>query len=163
MQEGHRFCYMASPGCPVRFHRAAKFKGRLDPSLAKTLSMTNHNKNTKKCKIVIKDPVLYRYCIVFFHFSGCKNAIVNFEARPLDAQMYTRRCVIAKLKELTVEKYKGLMSQAAGALVVILPQSLQELSEEDKTVSNKSILQDFPAHNYSAFWWELCIIKKLTL
>ncbi|XP_064621002.1 BOS complex subunit ncln-like isoform X2 [Lineus longissimus] len=62
---------------------------------------------------------------------GCRNAIVNLDVRPLDAAMLTRRCVLTKLKELTIEKFREMLTQGAGALVVMLPQR-ESLTEEEK-------------------------------
>ncbi|KAK2177660.1 hypothetical protein NP493_587g04014 [Ridgeia piscesae] len=58
---------------------------------------------------------------------GCRNSLVNVEARAIEAQMYTRRCVITKLQDLAMDKYREIVSQNAGALLVLLPQNLTEL------------------------------------
>jgi len=63
---------------------------------------------------------------------GCKNSIINMEARSIDCKMLTRRCAVAKLQDVTMPKYRELMIQNAGALLVILPQNLGNLSVEDK-------------------------------
>lgn len=73
--------------------------------------------------------------MVFFLIVGCKNALVNVEARPIDAQVLTRRCSIAKLREFTIDKFKEMASQNAGGLLILLPQNFDELSVEDKKVS----------------------------
>ena len=65
---------------------------------------------------------------------------MNVEARPLDAGMVTRRCVLAKLCELTVEKYKDLLAQTAGGLLVLLPQNLSSLSDKDQEVRCKAFI-----------------------
>ncbi|KAH9499321.1 tRNA (cytosine-5-)-methyltransferase ncl1 [Bulinus truncatus] len=63
---------------------------------------------------------------------GSKNSIINMEARSIDSKLLTRRCAIARLQDVTIAKYKDLMTQNAGALLVILPKNLTELSSEDK-------------------------------
>ncbi|XP_059171419.1 BOS complex subunit NCLN-like [Physella acuta] len=63
---------------------------------------------------------------------GCKNSIINMEARSIDSKMLTRRCAVAKLKDVTMTKYRDLMTQNAGALLVILPNNFMELSAEEK-------------------------------
>ena len=65
---------------------------------------------------------------------GCKNAIINMEARSIDSKMLTRRCAVAKLQDVTMPKYRDLMTQNAGALLVILPNNLTSLSPEEKQV-----------------------------
>ncbi|XP_005090447.1 nicalin-1 [Aplysia californica] len=63
---------------------------------------------------------------------GCKNSIINMEARSIDCKMLTRRCAVAKLQDVTMPKYRDLMTQNAGALLVILPQNLGNLSAEER-------------------------------
>lgn len=57
------------------------------------------------------------------------------EARSIDSKMLTRRCAVAKLKDVTMTKYRDLMTQNAGALLVILPNNFMELSAEEKQVN----------------------------
>ncbi|CAG5120235.1 unnamed protein product [Candidula unifasciata] len=63
---------------------------------------------------------------------GCKNSVINMEARAIDSKMLTRRCAVARLQDVTMPKYRELMSQNAGALLVILPKNLSALSLEEK-------------------------------
>ncbi|WAR00480.1 NCLN-like protein [Mya arenaria] len=42
---------------------------------------------------------------------GSKMSLINMEARPLDAKMVTRRCIIARLKEVTGARYQDLHLQ----------------------------------------------------
>ncbi|XP_052101120.1 nicalin-1-like [Mytilus californianus] len=63
---------------------------------------------------------------------GCQAAQVNMEARPIDAKMITRRCIVTKMKEFTMAKYRDLIQENAGALLIILPRNLTALSEDDR-------------------------------
>ncbi|XP_070210935.1 BOS complex subunit NCLN-like [Littorina saxatilis] len=63
---------------------------------------------------------------------GCKNALVNMEARPIDSKMLTRRCVVARLRDVTMPKFRDLVTNNAGALLVLLPQDLSKLSAEER-------------------------------
>ncbi|BFY98506.1 hypothetical protein BsWGS_01546 [Bradybaena similaris] len=63
---------------------------------------------------------------------GCKNSIINMEARAIDSKMLTRRCAVARLQDVTMPKYRELMNQNAGALLVILPENLTLLSLEER-------------------------------
>ncbi|XP_064608542.1 BOS complex subunit ncln-like [Liolophura sinensis] len=63
---------------------------------------------------------------------GCRNAMVNMEARSLEAKMLTRRCVIARLREINMVKYRDLLTQNAGALLILLPQNVSTLAAEEK-------------------------------
>ncbi len=62
---------------------------------------------------------------------------MNVEARSLDAKVVTRRCVLAKLKDLTIEKYRDIVSQSAGGLLVLLPNNLGHLSTEEQEVGQR--------------------------
>ncbi|XP_077869611.1 BOS complex subunit NCLN-like isoform X2 [Saccoglossus kowalevskii] len=53
------------------------------------------------------------------------------EARPIDSAVATRRCVITRLTELTMDRYRELLEQAAGALLVLIPSSLSSMSENE--------------------------------
>ena len=63
--------------------------------------------------------------------------MVNVEARSLDAKVVTRRCVLAKLKELTIEKYRDIVSQSAGGILVLLPNNLAALPQEEQEVRSR--------------------------
>ncbi|XP_076069366.1 BOS complex subunit NCLN [Oratosquilla oratoria] len=63
---------------------------------------------------------------------GSRNSLVNVEARTLDASALGRRCVLARLTDLTPAHYHRLISQGASALLVLLPPELKSLSEEQR-------------------------------
>lgn len=63
---------------------------------------------------------------------GSKMSLINMEARPLDAKMVTRRCVLARLKEVTGAKYRELIEQKAGGLLILLPENLSTMSADTK-------------------------------
>lgn len=63
---------------------------------------------------------------------GCRSSPVNMEARPVDAKMITRRCIVARLQEVSISKYRDLIQENAGALLVLLPSDLTSISKEDK-------------------------------
>ncbi|ESO11566.1 hypothetical protein HELRODRAFT_71336 [Helobdella robusta] len=63
---------------------------------------------------------------------GCRNAIINVEARPITASVYTRKCVVSKLKELAFSKYKEILQQNANGLLVLLPRTFDQISREDE-------------------------------
>ena len=79
------------------------------------------------------------YCTInvqkfYFTTKGCRSSPVNMEARPVDAKMITRRCIVARLKEVSISKYRDLIQENAGALLVLLPSDLGAISKEDKQV-----------------------------
>ncbi|KAK7081998.1 hypothetical protein SK128_007587 [Halocaridina rubra] len=63
---------------------------------------------------------------------GSRSSLVNLEARTLDAPSLARRCVLARLADLTPSLYQQLISQGAAALVVLLPSNLLVLSDEQQ-------------------------------
>ena len=56
------------------------------------------------------------------------------EARPIGGQALTRRCVIARLSELTIERFKEAVEQGAGAVLVLLPRKDTKSSAKDLEV-----------------------------
>lgn len=62
---------------------------------------------------------------------GSKNSIVNMEARPIDSKVLTRRCVVARLHDVTMPKLRDLVTNNAGALLVLLPPDLSKLSADE--------------------------------
>lgn len=61
------------------------------------------------------------------------------EARAIDSKMLTRRCAVARLQDVTMPKYRELMNQNAGALLVILPENLTLLSLEERQVRSFTV------------------------
>jgi hypothetical protein len=54
---------------------------------------------------------------------GSQANLLNMEARTINAKpsLISRRCVIVKLNDFTLERYRILVSQYAGSILVILP------------------------------------------
>ncbi|XP_014661861.1 PREDICTED: nicalin-1-like [Priapulus caudatus] len=63
---------------------------------------------------------------------GCRNALVNVEARSIDAKSITRRCLVTSLQDFAADKYKYAQEQNAAGLLVLLPQNLSSLSSEEQ-------------------------------
>ncbi|XP_076330796.1 BOS complex subunit ncln isoform X1 [Tachypleus tridentatus] len=63
---------------------------------------------------------------------GCRSAAVNMEARTLGSQTYTRRCVIAWLRDLTHAHFEEIVQQGAGGLLALLPTNFSSLKPEEK-------------------------------
>ncbi|CAB3383423.1 Hypothetical predicted protein [Cloeon dipterum] len=62
---------------------------------------------------------------------GCRSAPINMEAKALSTWSSSRHCVISKIQDLSMERFKEI-SEKAGALVVVLPSDLTALSIEDR-------------------------------
>lgn len=63
---------------------------------------------------------------------GCRNSLINMEAKTLHTMPYTRRCVVARLSELTHTHYQDVLHQGAGGLLILLPSNFTSLTHEEQ-------------------------------
>ncbi|XP_067252831.1 BOS complex subunit ncln isoform X2 [Chanodichthys erythropterus] len=61
---------------------------------------------------------------------GSRNAILNTEARTVEAEVLSRRCVMMRLADFSFEKYQKALRQSAGAVVIILPQNMSTMPQD---------------------------------
>ncbi|XP_076835786.1 BOS complex subunit ncln [Brachyhypopomus gauderio] len=61
---------------------------------------------------------------------GCRGAIVVAEVRSVADSVLTRRCVIMKLPDFTVERYLQAMRQNAAAVLILLPRNISSVPED---------------------------------
>ncbi|TRZ03332.1 hypothetical protein DNTS_027489 [Danionella cerebrum] len=61
---------------------------------------------------------------------GSRNAILNTEARTVEAEVLSRRCVMMRLADFSYEQYQKALRQSAGAVVIILPQNMSMLPQD---------------------------------
>ncbi|KAM6962851.1 BOS complex subunit ncln [Aplochiton taeniatus] len=61
---------------------------------------------------------------------GTRNAILNTEARSVEAEVLSRRCVIMRLVDFSYEKYQKALRQSAGAVVIILPKNMSTMPQD---------------------------------
>uniref|UniRef100_A0A673W6Z3 BOS complex subunit NCLN n=1 Tax=Salmo trutta TaxID=8032 RepID=A0A673W6Z3_SALTR len=61
---------------------------------------------------------------------GCRGAIVQAEARSADEPVLTRRCVIMKLPDFTVERYLEALRQSAAAVLLLLPKNMSAVPQD---------------------------------
>ncbi|KAM8875707.1 BOS complex subunit ncln isoform 1-T1 [Spinachia spinachia] len=61
---------------------------------------------------------------------GTRNAILNTEARTVEAEVLSRRCVIMRLAEFSYEEYQKALRQSAGAVVIILPKNMSAMPQD---------------------------------
>lgn len=62
--------------------------------------------------------------------SGTRNAILNTEARTVEAEVLSRRCVIMRLVDFSYEEYQKALRQSAGAVVIILPKNMSAVPQD---------------------------------
>lgn len=64
------------------------------------------------------------------------------EARPLTSDMLTRRCVVTRLSDLTIDKFKdAVQTLGAGAVLILLPKNTSVASLEQLEV--ESLIKEF--------------------
>lgn len=61
---------------------------------------------------------------------GTRNAILNTEARTVEAEVLSRRCVIMRLADFSYEEYQKALRQSAGAVVIILPKNMSAMPQD---------------------------------
>ncbi|XP_058256426.1 BOS complex subunit ncln isoform X2 [Hemibagrus wyckioides] len=61
---------------------------------------------------------------------GSRNAILNTEARTVEAEVLSRRCVMMRLADFSYEKYQKALRQSAGAVVIILPKNMSTMPQD---------------------------------
>uniref|UniRef100_A0A667XP37 BOS complex subunit NCLN n=1 Tax=Myripristis murdjan TaxID=586833 RepID=A0A667XP37_9TELE len=61
---------------------------------------------------------------------GTRNAILNTEARTVEAEVLSRRCVIMRLADFSYDKYQKALRQSAGAVVIILPKNMSAMPQD---------------------------------
>lgn len=61
---------------------------------------------------------------------GTRNAILNTEARTVEAEVLSRRCVIMRLLDFSYDKYQSALRQSAGAVVIILPKNMSAMPQD---------------------------------
>lgn len=62
--------------------------------------------------------------------SGTRNAILNTEARTVEAEVLSRRCVVMRLADFSYDKYQKALRQSAGAVVIILPKNMSTVPQD---------------------------------
>lgn len=70
-----------------------------------------------------------------FIFAGCRSSLVNLEARSVGRWGTSRHCVVTRLEDITADRFRELRTKA-GALLVVLPQHMMSLLEEEKQVGS---------------------------
>lgn len=72
--------------------------------------------------------------------TGTRSAVLNTEARTVEADVLSRRCVMMRLVDFSYEQYQKALRQSAGAVVIILPRSISSVPQDVVRVKKKSSL-----------------------
>uniref|UniRef100_A0A8C0BB58 Nicalin n=1 Tax=Buteo japonicus TaxID=224669 RepID=A0A8C0BB58_9AVES len=62
--------------------------------------------------------------------TGTRSAVLNTEARTVEADVLSRRCVMMRLVDFSYEQYQKALRQSAGAVVIILPRSISSVPQD---------------------------------
>uniref|UniRef100_A0A286Y2Z9 BOS complex subunit NCLN n=1 Tax=Cavia porcellus TaxID=10141 RepID=A0A286Y2Z9_CAVPO len=68
---------------------------------------------------------------------GTRNAVLNTEARTVDADVLSRRCVLMRLADFSYAQYQKALRQSAGAVVIILPRAMAAVPQDVVRVSDR--------------------------
>ena len=76
---------------------------------------------------------MQQFDMPFGNHLGSQSNQIKMEARTIDAKpaALSRRCVLVKLKDFTLERYRYLVSQYVGAIIALLP---TQFDQDDKLV-----------------------------
>lgn len=69
--------------------------------------------------------------------AGTRSAVLNTEARTVEADVLSRRCVMMRLLDFSYEQYQKALRQSAGAVVIILPRSISSVPQDVVKVKRK--------------------------
>ena len=148
-------------------HQLLKITVRIPPGLPKILGRTRRALNALLVQILMDKKNYSRLCSIMcgkmcawfnfsyglknvflrfinilshWHVSGSRSSLVNMEARPLTSDMLTRRCVVTRLSDLTIERFKeAVQTLGAGAILILLPKNTSIAALEQKEVNLPSI------------------------
>lgn len=62
---------------------------------------------------------------------------MNFEARSGDTRTPARKCVLLMISEFTPIRFKELLNEGVGALLLIIPSELESVTEDVREVRQK--------------------------
>lgn len=65
--------------------------------------------------------------------------MLNTEARTVDADVLSRRCVLMRLLDFSYEHYQKALRQSAGAVVIILPRAMAAVPQDVVRVSRVTV------------------------
>lgn len=82
---------------------------------------------------------IFTHLNLHFLVSGSRSAIFNFEARIDEVRLPARKCVIMKINNFNNIRFKELITEGVGAIVIILPADLDSISADLREVNNQNI------------------------
>ena len=92
----------------------------------------NINKLYYRIKSKIQTLKMKKYFTYFL--LGSRSSTLNFEARSVDTRLPARKCVIVMINEFNPSRFRELINEGVGALLIIIPSDLETLSNEMREV-----------------------------
>lgn len=69
---------------------------------------------------------MQQYDMPFGNYLGSRSNQISFDARTINSKQISRKCVLVKLDDLSLERYRILVSQYAAAIIVLLPENYDD-------------------------------------
>nr|CAG4642367.1 EOG090X02MW [Evadne anonyx] len=63
---------------------------------------------------------------------GSRSSALNFEARSIDTKLPARKCVMLVINEFSVSRFRELVNEGVGAILIIIPADLDSITEDLK-------------------------------
>ena len=99
-------------------------------------------------------------CIILYIFNvwflklGSRSSTLNFEARSVDTRNPARKCVMLMINEFNPSRFRELINEGVGAILIIIPSELESLTDDMREVEPIS---------YEVYMIKNCIYKKFSL
>ncbi len=61
---------------------------------------------------------------------GSRATLINAEAKTISSDLLARKCILIKLKDLTLDRFSNLVAQHVSGIIVILPQKYDDVDKE---------------------------------
>ena len=80
------------------------------------------------------------------------------EARPITAGTVTRRCIVVKIGELAYDRFKEILEQGAGSILILLPRNISRYSIEQIQVETSSYYNKIIHKTFFIIYTISCIV-----
>ena len=85
-------------------------------------------------KSINSEPLFHSF-FFFFPDEGSRSSLLNFEARSVDTKLPARKCIILMINEFSISRFRELVNEGVGAVLIIIPADLDSISDDLKEVT----------------------------
>ena len=78
------------------------------------------------CRLRLNSTIYFSCIFAYYHDQLFQ---VNFEARAVNANIVTRRCVLMSMGEISVDRMKELIENKAGSILIAIPEDPSTLTK----------------------------------